>query len=433
MLFYSTNHLSPLVDFRQATLQGQPPDKGLYFPVDIPLMRIRNLSDIRLIPKEELLFEVIRPYVENTIPIDQLRNIVTSAINFDFPLQKVTRSIYSLELFHGPTLAFKDVGARFLSRCLGYFKQSENRKTIVLVATSGDTGGAVANSFAGVEGIHTVILYPEGKVSEVQELQLTTCGNNVTALQVMGDFDECQKLVKSAFSDTDLNNSISLTSANSINVARWLPQQFYYLEALRQWNETELPCFSVPSGNFGNLTAGLLAIKSTGLQISFLAAMNSNTAVHDYLTTGLYEARKTIPTISNAMDVGDPSNFSRILALFGKNYHEIKKHIHSYCISDDFTRKTIQRIFREEGYLLDPHGAVGFAALEKFISGNNCKGIFLETAHPIKFADLVEPLIKKSVEVPQIIKSLYARTKSFTRISPVYETVKELLMDLGKK
>ena len=400
MRYYSTNHASRIVDFREATIKGQPEDKGLYFPESIP-----TISELDL-PREELALQVIKPYVGKTIPQNELERIVAETINFDFPLVKIDENSYALELFHGPTLAFKDVGARFMSKCLEYFVRNNNRKVIVLTATSGDTGGAVANGFYKAEGIDVVILYPSKKVSHVQELQLTTLGHNIHALEIDGSFDDCQRLVKQAFADESLNGPLMLTSANSINVARWLPQQFYYFFAYQQWpDKSNPPVISVPSGNFGNLCAGLLAYRS-GLPVAhFIAACNANDEVPKYFETGIYKPQRSIPTLSNAMDVGDPSNFVRMTELF--NYDELSKLVTSYSISDDETRCIMKET---SNYLLDPHGAVAYASLKKY----GRKGIFLETAHPIKFGD----------EVP---KSLLNKKKEATQMQPDYLQLKDYL------
>src|SRR6478735_4612469 len=314
MLYFSTNQQADLADFRAATIKGQAPDKGLYFPQSIPALPAQYIKELKRKSKEDIGFEVIRPFVGNTISEEDLYSIVSETVNFDFPLVKVSEGLYTLELFHGPTLAFKDVGARFMSRCLGHFSKEVKQKIVVLVATSGDTGGAVANGFYGVDGVEVVILYPSGKVSSVQEKQLTTLGKNIHALEVQGNFDDCQAMVKQAFADEQLIAEIFLTSANSINVARWLPQQFYYFYAYQQWKNKKLPpVISVPSGNFGNICAGLMAYR-IGLPIAhFVAACNANDAVYVYLKSGSYQAKPAIATLSNAMDVGDPSNFVRLL------------------------------------------------------------------------------------------------------------------------
>ena len=433
MFFYSTNQHTVKVDFRQATMQGQPNDKGLFFPARVPVLKRSVVENIKNIDTEELAFEILQPYVDSCIPDRKLREIISSAFNFHFPLKKITEEIYSLELFHGPTLAFKDVGARFFSRCLAYFKESDAGKTIVLVATSGDTGGAVANAFADVDGVHTVILYPKGKVSEIQELQLTTCGDRVTALEVNGTFDDCQKLVKSAFADMELNADSILTSANSINVARWLPQQLYYLDAIRQWPAKDFPDISVPSGNFGNIAAGMLAIESTDLPVRFISAMNANDAVHKYFVYGKYRSQKTVHTISNAMDVGDPSNFPRLLHLFGNDHLKLKSKVTTYSIDDELTKQTISQVYRAYGYLLDPHGAVAFAALNRQSETRVRKGIFLETAHPVKFANVIEPMILQPIQVPDAVKSIYNKNKKFLSIEPDYNSVREIVSGIKSK
>ena len=413
MHYYSTNNKSVRADFKEATIQGQAPDKGLYFPSQIPQLSKDFIKGIDRLSKEEVALKVIEPYVGNTIPINELRSIVAETIAFDFPLVPVTDDISSLELFHGPTLAFKDVGARFMSRCLGYFVKNENKKVTVLVATSGDTGGAVANGFYNVDGVNVVILYPSGKVSSTQEVQLTTLGKNITALEIDGSFDDCQQMVKHAFADTDLRKQVFLTSANSINVARWLPQQFYYFFAYQKWKDkNNLPVISVPSGNFGNICAGLLAYQS-GLPVShFIAACNANDTIPQYLQSGNYQIKNSVATISNAMDVGNPSNFIRILELFEHNFGFLKNVLTSYSISDEETRETIKRIFKEKNYVLDPHGAVGFLALERYLNEHtNQKGFFLETAHPSKFYDVIEPVIHQPVEIPDSIRTLLKQEK----------------------
>ena len=429
MLYYSTNHKSEKVNFREATIQGQAPDKGLYFPERIAMLPTKLLTELKSTPKADIAFEVIKPYVGDTIPANELHEICTHTVNFEFPLVQVNDTISSLELFHGPTLAFKDVGARFMSRCLGYFSRDNKKKITVLVATSGDTGSAVANGFLGVDGVEVIILYPSGKVSKIQELQLTTLGQNIKALEVQGTFDDCQKMVKQAFTDSELNAKLFLTSANSINVARWLPQQFYYFYALQQWADDEPPVVCVPSGNFGNICAGLLAAVS-GLPIKhFIAACNSNDVFTRYLESGKFETREAVATISNAMDVGLPSNFVRILELFGHDYSRIKNFISSYRISDEETVNTIQKVFKNYGYTLDPHGAVGFAALEKYLQQNaGQKGLFLETAHPLKFSDVVEKAIGERLEIPAQLQHLLQLKKQSLVIKPEYEGLKDFLM-----
>ena len=428
MLYYSTNHTSQKADFKEATIRGQAPDKGLYFPEKIPQLSENFISNIEQYSKEEIAYTVIQPYVVDVIPKNELERIVSETINFDFPLVKVEENIFSLELFHGPTLAFKDVGARFMSRCLGYFVKGENKKITVLVATSGDTGGAVANGFYNVEGVDVIILYPSGKVSSVQELQLTTLGNNITALEVNGTFDDCQQMVKKAFADEELNKKLFLTSANSINVARWLPQQFYYFFAYQQWNKTEPPVISVPSGNFGNICAGILAHRS-GLPVKhFIAACNANDVVPGYLETGKYTSKPSVATISNAMDVGDPSNFVRILEIFEQEFNPLKNVMSSYSISDKETKAILKEVYLKTNYLLDPHGAVGYLALKKYIEQHpGSKGIFLETAHPVKFYDVVEPVIQQPVPMPAEINDLLQKKKQSIKMNVDYEAFKEYL------
>jgi threonine synthase len=428
MLYYSTNKKSDKVTFREATIKGQAPDKGLYFPEIIPKLSKSFLDNLKGKSKAEIAFEVIQPYVGNTITEAALVQICEHTIDFDFPLVPVSDNISSLELFHGPTLAFKDVGARFMSRCLGYFSKDNDKEITVLVATSGDTGSAVANGFLGVEGVKVVILYPSGKVSKIQELQLTTLGQNITALEVDGTFDDCQQMVKRAFADEELNKELFLTSANSINVARWLPQQFYYFFALAQWNEETPPVVCVSSGNFGNICAGLLAHVSGMPASHFIAACNSNDVFTRYIASGEFNARDAQATISNAMDVGNPSNFVRVLELFNSEYPRIKNLISSYKISDDETRGTIAQVYKQHHYLTDPHGAVGYAALDQYLQENPAqKGFFLETAHPVKFSDVVEEVIGHSLEIPASMQHLLQLEKKSIAIKAEYEELKSYL------
>jgi len=457
MLYYSLNNPATRVTFKEATIRGQAPDKGLYFPEHIPRLPAAFIDNIDHYSREEIAFRVIAPYVGDTLTEAELRSIVAETINFDFPLIPITPGnpspdsqsrvtprnpssdsrhipfpvspdISSLELFHGPTLAFKDVGARFMSRCLGHFVRDSNRPVTVLVATSGDTGGAVASGFYGVEGVNVVILYPSGKVSSVQELQLTTLGKNITALEVDGTFDDCQRMVKEAFSDPALNDHLFLTSANSINVARWLPQQFYYFFAWQQWPDKQRPpVISVPSGNFGNICAGLMAFRA-GLPVShFIAACNANDVVPVYLQTGEYLTKAAQPTLSNAMDVGNPSNFVRILEIFEPT--SLRDVLSSVSISDEETVVTILDLYKNHRYLPDPHGAVGYLALQRYLASHpGEKGIFLETAHPVKFYDVVEPIIGSQIPLPANVKSLLNRQKRSIRIAPDYAQLKEFLL-----
>lgn len=427
MQYFSTSNKSVTADFRQATVEGQPVDKGLYFPERIPQLPKDFIQNLHRYSKEEIAFEVIKPYVGNTITDADLQRIVSETVFFDFPLVKINDAVSALELFHGPTLAFKDVGARFMSRCLSHFARDEKRKITVLVATSGDTGGAVADAFYGVEGVDVVILYPSGKVSNVQELQLTTLGKNVTALEIEGSFDDCQRMVKDAFVDKELNERLYLTSANSINVARWLPQQFYYFYAYQQWSEAVPPVVCVPSGNFGNICAGLLAAQS-GLPVQhFIAACNANNVVPDYLSSGNYQTKPAVPTLSNAMDVGAPSNFVRILRLFNQEYLSLKNVLSSYSITDVETVEAIKEVKSNFDYLLDPHGAVGYVALQRYLKEyREQKGYLLETAHPVKFS--TEEFTGVKVPVPASLQHLLAKERKSIRMKGDEKELKAFLL-----
>ena len=430
MNFYSTNNSSVKADFKEATIRGQAPDRGLYFPEQVPLIDPYFFENIEEYSDEEIAFKVIKPYVGAVIQANDLMKIVTETINFPIPLVRVKESIYALELFHGPTLAFKDVGARFMSRCLGYFTKDRQEKVVVLVATSGDTGGAVANGFYNVPGVEVVILYPSGKVSSVQEKQLTTLGKNIHALEVDGTFDDCQQLVKKAFTDAELNKKLFLTSANSINVARWLPQQFYYFLAWKQWRDKKNPpVICVPSGNFGNICAGMLAHRS-GLPVQhFIAACNANDVVPEYMVSGNYQSKKAIATLSNAMDVGDPSNFVRILELFDHQFGALKNKLTSYSISDEETKATIEDVNSKHGYLLDPHGAVGYRALQEYLqSHKRQQGMFLETAHPVKFYDIVEPVINAKVPLPEGMQEIMKKSKVSLKMGTQYDELRSYLL-----
>jgi len=433
MKYYSLAKISPSVSFEDATVSGQAPDKGLYFPSFIPKLSKDFINDIKSYSKEEIGFQVMKPFVGESIPDNVLQNIISETINFDFPLVNVHEDIYALELFHGPTLAFKDVGARFMSRCLGYFNRNNDKHTTVLVATSGDTGGAVANGFLGVEGVDVIILYPSKKVSPVQELQLTTLGKNISALEIKGSFDDCQAIVKQAFADADLIKKFVLTSANSINVARWLPQQLYYFYAYQQWQREEPPVISVPSGNFGNICAGILAHVS-GLPVKhFIAACNANDVVPEFLHTGNYQPKKSIATISNAMDVGNPSNFIRILELFHQQLHDLKSVLSSYSINDITTQQTIKEVYEKYNYVLDPHGAVGYQALriyldEHYNSSSEKSGIFLETAHPVKFPETVEAVTHSEIAIPESVEYLFDQRKQSINMNASFDNFKEWMM-----
>jgi threonine synthase len=428
--YYSTNRKAETVSFREATIKGQAPDKGLYFPQEIPVVENVLIKEIEKLPDHEIAFRVIKPYIGKEIPEDILYSIVKETINFRIPLIGITDTIFSLELFHGPTLAFKDVGARFMSRCLAQFVKDRNEKVTILVATSGDTGGAVANGFYNVDGVEVVILYPSGKVSPVQEKQLTTLGNNIHALEVLGTFDDCQAMAKAAFADNELASNRFLTSANSINVARWLPQQFYYFFAYKQWKEKDNPpVISVPSGNFGNICSGILAMQS-GLPVKhFIAACNCNDIVSNYLQTGKWETKIATPTISNAMDVGDPSNFVRIQEIYGHVFSRLKSRISADTITDEETMIIIKNVFEKYQYLLDPHGAVGYLALEKYLAKNpGCRGIFLETAHPVKFSEAVAKATASKVAVPPALQPIMHKPKNSTVIRPFYTELKDFLL-----
>ncbi len=433
MKYYSTNHQSPIVDFREATINGQAPDKGLYFPERVPALPAALISNIGSYSKEEIAYEVIAPYAGDSIPKNELHRIVQETVNFDIPLVPVSDEISALELYHGPTLAFKDIGARFMSRCLGYFVKGGDKKVTVLVATSGDTGGAVANGFYNVEGVEVVILYPSGKVSAVQEKQLTTLGKNIHALEVNGTFDDCQQMVKQVFTDEAINKDIFLTSANSINVARWLPQQFYYFYAYQQWaDKANPPVISVPSGNFGNICAGILAHVS-GLPVKhFVAACNANDVVPAFMQTKKYAPKIAVATISNAMDVGNPSNFVRILEIFGNEFVNLQKVLSSFSINDTDTKAAIKEVYEQHQYLLDPHGAVGYLALQQYLELNpGQQGIILETAHPVKFFDVVEPVIHAAIPLPATVEQQMKLGKKAVKIEADIGLLKDFLYSMA--
>jgi threonine synthase len=428
MKYYSLNHNAPKVSFQEAVIQGLAPDQGLYFPEHLTPISASFFDKIETLSNEEIAFQVIHEFVGDEIPEINLRQIITETLCFDFPLVKVENNIYSLELFHGPTMAFKDVGARFMSRCLAYFNSDKKgAKNTVIVATSGDTGGAVANGFFGVEGVDVVILYPSGKVSDIQERQLTTLGKNITALEVDGDFDACQEMVKKAFLDDSLSYK-NLTSANSINIARWLPQMFYFFFAYKQLKSENKPLiFSCPSGNFGNICAGIIA-KKLGLPIKhFVASTNVNDTVPRFLEEGLYDPKPSKATISNAMDVGNPSNFIRIQAMYKNDLSEFKKDFSSFSFSDTETEIAVQTIYKSSGYIAEPHGVVGYLGLKKELENHPSDiGIFLETAHPIKFLDVVESLLNVKLSIPSQIQSVLNKEKLSVKIK-TYEDFKAFL------
>lgn len=433
MKYFSLNHNAKDVGFLEAVQRGLAPDRGLYFPETIPTLESDFIKNLDQYSDHEIAFQAIQSFVGNDIPKADLKKIVKDTLNFDFPIVNITENIATLELFQGPTLAFKDVGARFMARCLSYANQFEKEKKItVLVATSGDTGGAVADGFYKVKGVDVVILYPKGKVSEIQERQLTTLGENITALEVEGTFDDCQEMVKSAFIDPELIQKVNLTSANSINIARWLAQMFYYFIAFKHRPNPEKKLIvSVPSGNFGNLCAGLIA-KQMGLPIAhFIASTNVNNTVPEYLDSGEYTPKESIQTLSNAMDVGNPSNFIRIQKLVNNDFFKLKKILSGFSYTDKQTEKAIKEIHEFNGYIADPHGAVGFLGLKAFIESqeepSSFQGLFLETAHPIKFAAVVEKILKTEIQVPERLKGVLQKEKLSLPIS-TYQELKSFLI-----
>lgn len=433
MQYYSTNKQAPIASLQDAVVKGLASDKGLFMPEVIKPLSKEFFDTIETLSFQEIAYRVADAFFGEDVPADTLKEIVYDTLSFDAPLVKVTDNIYSLELFHGPTLAFKDVGGRFMARLLGYFIRKQGQKNVnVLVATSGDTGSAVANGFLGVEGIHVYVLYPKGKVSEIQEKQFTTLGQNITSLEVDGTFDDCQALVKSAFMDKELNDHLLLTSANSINVARFLPQAFYYFYAyaqLKKLGKADDVVVCVPSGNFGNITAGLFG-KRMGLPISrFIAANNKNDIFYQYLQTGVYNPRPSIATIANAMDVGDPSNFARVLDLYSNSHEAIAAEISGATYTDEQIRETVKKVYQETGYLLDPHGACGYRALEEGLKAGET-GVFLETAHPAKFLETVESIIGDKVEIPAKLQEFMKGEKKSLQMTKAFEDFKRYLLSL---
>jgi threonine synthase len=430
--YYSTNNKNQKVSLREAVIQGLAPDNGLYMPEQIPVLPNSFFESLSKLSFQEIGFQVAKNLIGDDIPTSELKRIVDHTIQFDAPLVKIEENIFSLELFHGPTLAFKDFGARFLSGLLGYFANQQDKNITILVATSGDTGSAVANGFLNVPGTKVIILYPSGKVSDIQEKQFTTLGANITALEIDGTFDDCQRLVKQAFMDEPLKKRLFLTSANSINIARLIPQSFYYFYACSQLNEKQEPIvFSVPSGNFGNLTAGLLA-KRMGLPIHrFIAATNQNDIVPNYLRTKLFSPRPSIQTISNAMDVGNPSNFARMLDLYQNDFESLSSDVLGFHYSDEQTNRAVKEVFKSKNYILDPHGAIGYLGLKEYMKSHpNSPGIFLETAHPVKFGEVVQRAINQSIEMPDRLNVFLKKEKQTIKMNVSFEELKDFLFNL---
>lgn len=433
MKYYSTNGKTPMVTLAEAVVKGLAADRGLFMPEHIGKMPKAFFNNISSMSLQEMSFAVAYMLFGDDIDSDDLKHIVSDTLNFDIPLVKVDDQRYSLELFHGPTLAFKDVGARFMARLLGHFNRQngEDRKVNVLVATSGDTGGAVANGFLNVPGVRVFVLYPSGKVSRIQEAQFTTLGNNITAIEVNGTFDDCQALVKSAFMDKELNSHMMLTSANSINVARFLPQMFYYFYAYAQLmkagEDLNNIVVAVPSGNFGNITAGLIA-KFMGLPVKrFIAANNRNDVVYNYLQTGVYTPKPSVATIANAMDVGDPSNFARILDLYHNSWEAIKAEISGFTYTDEQIAQTLADVYRQRGYLLDPHGAVAYRSLQEGLQPGEV-GVMLETAHPAKFKSVVDSIIGEDIDIPQRLAAFMENPKQSVRMPSAFGPFKQYLL-----
>lgn len=429
--FYSTQDKNIRASLEEAVMRGLAEDGGLFMPDRIPLMPDSFFNRISSLSLPEISFEVSKRLLENAIPENDLKKIIEKSINFDAPVKSLSSGIYTLELFHGPTLSFKDFGARFMAQLMGYFVQNKNQTLHILVATSGDTGSAIAQAFLNVPGIQVWILYPKGKVSLSQEKQLTTMGYNITALEVEGTFDDCQSLVKQAFSDRPLRQKLTLTSANSINIARLIPQSFYYFYAFAQMEERNAPLvFSVPCGNFGNLTAGLLA-KKMGLPITqFVAATNVNDSVPKYLHSGIFEPHPSKHTLSNAMDVGNPSNFARMLDLYEHQWKKMSCDIFGVSFTDSQTESAMREVFSKHRYLLDPHGAVAYLGLQSFLSKHPGKinGIFLETAHPAKFAEDVEKITDQRVSIPDRLQEVLSKEKQSIILSTEYDDLRDLLL-----
>lgn len=432
MQYYSTNGKAPLATLEEAVVRGLAPDKGLYMPQEIRPLPQEFFDNIENMSFQEMSYQVAHNFFGDDVDAESLREIVFDTLAFETPIVKVEDNIYSLELFHGPTLAFKDVGARFMARLLRYFIKREGKEQVnVLVATSGDTGSAVANGFLGVDGIHVYVLYPKGKVSKIQESQFTTLGKNITAIEVDGVFDDCQALVKSAFMDEELQGHMNLTSANSINVARFLPQAFYYFNAYAQakkLGKADNLTICVPSGNFGNITAGLFA-QRMGLPIKhFIAANNANDIFYNYLLSGIYSPKASIQTIANAMDVGDPSNFARILDLYKSSHAEICNHISGATYSDDEIAATMKKCYEQTGYVLDPHGACGYQALKDNLKEGET-GVFLETAHPAKFKEKVDAILSTDIKIPTRLADFMKGKKQSLEMEANFAAFKQFLLN----
>jgi threonine synthase len=427
MLYRSTRGASEPINFQKALLDGLAPDGGLYLPDSIPSISPQFLKALPQLSFQELSLEIASLWLDQEIDRKVLQRIVETAFQFDAPLVPVEGNIFALELFHGPTFAFKDFGARFMAQVLAEFVAGSENEITILVATSGDTGSAVANAFHKVDGIKVVLLFPSGKISEIQRKQMTTLGGNVRALEIEGSFDDCQRLVKRAFADSELKTQLQLSSANSINIARLLPQCFYYFRAVAQLSDQHPPIFSVPSGNFGNLTAGVIA-KRMGLPVErFVAATNINDVVPQYLKSGKFEPRPSIQTISNAMDVGNPSNFERLQHLYQNDVARMSAEIEAACFTDHKTEQCIKHTYQETNYVLDPHGAVALLGLRKFMSDESA-GIFLETAHPAKFTETVEPAIAKKIDIPETLKSCLSSPEHVTKLKADYEEFRSFLV-----
>ena len=433
MKFYSTNKKTGELSFKEAVIKGIADDGGLFMPASIPTLPKKFFNEIEDLSFQEICFEIASAVIGNEISSETLMTIINKAINFNALLVELNENLNILELFHGPTLAFKDFGARFMAEIVSHYSKEYQKDITILVATSGDTGSAVANGFLNMEGVKVCLLYPEGKVSNIQEMQLTTLNGNISALEVNGTFDDCQKLVKQAFLDHELNKIIFLSSANSINIARLLPQSFYYFDAYKQLKNKNKPLiFSVPSGNFGNLTGGLIA-KKMGLPVDkFIAAVNSNDIFPMYLETGKFIPKPSVKTISNAMDVGNPSNFYRVLDIHNNDWDKLRSEISSYSFSDELTKSAIKKIYKRYNYLIDPHGAVGLLALEEYISKNKLNsfnGIVMETAHPAKFFDIMQDVIGKKIEIPERLEYSLHKEKRTIKIKNNYDIFRNFLLN----